>query len=82
MSNLSRDEFNEDFKKELDQAYSEFNEKLPLKKRAEELAESINSSEDMAQQLIAVYGQATAESTLYTEFLVKKMFEHYLKIDE
>lgn len=82
MSNLSRKEFNEDFKKVLNQAYSEFNEKWPVKKRAEELAESINSSENSAQQLIAVYSQAVAENTIYTEFLVKKMFEHYLKIDE
>ncbi len=82
MSNLSREEFNEDFKKVLNQAYSEFNEKWPVKKRAEELATEINSSKDLGEQLIAIYAQATAENTLYTEFLVKKMFEHYLKIDE
>lgn len=82
MSNLSREEFNEDFKKVLNQAYSEFNEKWPVKKRAEELATEINSSKDLGEQLIAIYAQATAENILYTEFLVKKMFEHYLKIDE
>ncbi|GHN18459.1 hypothetical protein ME783_10010 [Lactobacillus delbrueckii] len=82
MSNLSRKEFNEDFKKVLNQAYSEFNEKWPVKKRAEELATEINSSKDLGEQLLAIYAQATAENTLYTEFLVKKMLEHYLKIDE
>lgn len=82
MSNLSRDEFNEDFKKTLDKIDNEFNQKWPIDKRISELVESVNSSKDLGEQLGAIYQQATAENTIYTDFVVKKMLEHYLKIDE
>lgn len=82
MSKLSRDEFNKDFKETLEQADSEFENKWPIQKRVEELATEINSSKDLGEQLVAIYQQATAESNLYTDFVVKKMLEHYLKIDE
>lgn len=82
MSKLSRDEFNEDFKKTLDKIDNEFNQKWPIDKRISELVESANSSKDLGEQLVAIYQQATAESNLYTDFVVKKMLEHYLKIDE
>lgn len=82
MSKLSRDEFNKDFKEALEQADSEFENKRPIQKRVEELATEINSSKDLGEQLLAIYTQATTESNLYTDFVVKKMLEHYLKIDE
>lgn len=82
MSKLSRDEFNEDFKKTLDKIDNEFNQKWPIDKRISELVESVNSSKDLGEQLVAIYQQATAENTIYTDFVVKKMLEHYLKIDE
>ena len=82
MSKLSRDEFNEDFKKTLDKIDNEFNQKWPIDKRISELVESVNSSKDLGEQLLAIYTQATTESNLYTDFVVKKMLEHYLKIDE
>lgn len=82
MSKLSRDEFNKDFKEALEQADSEFENKWPIQKRVEELSTEINSYKDLGEQLLAIYTQATTESNLYTDFVVKKMLEHYLKIDE
>ncbi|MCD5517429.1 hypothetical protein LOB39_02415 [Lactobacillus delbrueckii subsp. sunkii] len=69
-------------KKHLNRPDSEFENKWPIQKRVEELATEINSSKDLGEQLLAIYTQATTESNLYTDFVVKKMLEHYLKIDE